>query len=98
MISKAQVEDRGLEMSGWYFGQKGTLAIDGVEIETQTWQDNIITADIRALPNGSHVAAVTNADGAVNRAVFSTSYKCGRRGEPGSVQYFLSGRGGPHAL
>ena len=73
LISKAQVEDRGLEMSGWYFGQEGTLAIDGVEIETQTWQDNIITADIRALPNGSHVAAVTNADGAVNRAVFSTS-------------------------
>ena len=73
MISKAQVEDRGLELSGWYFGEEGTLAIDGVEIETQTWQDNIITADIRALPNGSHVAAVTNADGAVNRAVFSTS-------------------------
>lgn len=73
LISKAQVEDRGLELSGWYFGQEGTLAIDGVEIETQTWQDNIITADIRALPNGSHVAAVTNADGAVNRAVFSTS-------------------------
>ena len=73
LISKAQVEDRGLELSGWYFGEEGTLAIDGVEIETQTWQDNIITADIRALPNGSHVAAVTNADGAVNRAVFSTS-------------------------
>ena len=73
LISKAQVEDRGLEMSGWYFGQEGTLAIDGVEIETQTWQDNILTADIRALPPGSHVAAVTNADGAVNRAVFSTS-------------------------
>lgn len=73
LISKAQVEDRGLELSGWYFGQEGTLAIDGVEIETQTWQDNIITADIRALPNGSHVAAVTNADGAVNRVLFSTS-------------------------
>ena len=73
LISRAQVEDRVLELSGWYFGQEGTLAIDGVEIETQTWQDNIITADIRALPNGSHVAAVTNADGAVNRAVFSTS-------------------------
>ena len=73
LISRAQVEDRGLELSGWYFGQEGTLAIDGVEIETQTWQDNIITADIRALPDGSHVAAVTNADGAVNRAVFSTS-------------------------
>ena len=73
LISKAQVEDRGLELSGWYFGEEGTLAIDGVEIETQTWQDNVITADIRALPNGLHVAAVTNADGAVNRAVFSTS-------------------------
>ena len=64
LISKAQVEDRGLEL---------TLAIDGVETGTQTWQDNVITADIRTLPNGSHVAAVTNADGAVNRVVFSTS-------------------------
>ena len=73
LISRAQVEDRVLELAGWYFGEEGTLAIDGVETGTQTWQDNIITADIRALPNGSHVAAVTNADGAVNRVVFSTS-------------------------
>ena len=73
LISRAQVEDRVLELSGWYFGQEGTLAIDGVETGTQTWQDNVITADIRTLPNGSHVAAVTNADGAVNRVVFSTS-------------------------
>ena len=69
------MEDRVLELSGWYFGQEGTLAIDGVETGTQTWQDNVITADIRTLPNGSHVAAVTNADGAVNRVIFSTSYQ-----------------------
>ena len=73
LISRARVEDRVLELSGWYFGQEGTLAIDGVETGTQTWQDNVITADIRTLPNGSHVAAVTNADGAVNRVMFSTS-------------------------
>ena len=73
LISRAQVEDRMLELTGWYFGREGTLAIDGVEIGTQTWQDNVITADIRSLPNGSHVAAVTNADGAVNRVMFSTS-------------------------
>ena len=73
LISRAQVEDRMLELAGWYFGREGTLSIDGVEIGTQTWQDNVITADIRSLPNGSHVAAVTNADGAVNRVMFSTS-------------------------
>lgn len=75
LISRAQVEDRVLELSGWYFGQEGTLAIDGVETGTQSWQDNVITADIGTLPNGSHVAAVTNADGAVNRVIFSTSYQ-----------------------
>ena len=56
LISKAQVEDRGLELSGWYFGEEGTLAIDGVEIETQTWQDNIITADIRVFSTSSQDA------------------------------------------
>ena len=93
LISRAQVEDRGLELSGWYFGQEGTLAIDGVEIETQTWQDNIITADIRALPNGSR-----GHPRASQRIACGGGHKCGRRGEPGSVQYFLPGRGGPHAL
>ena len=73
LISRAQVEDRMLELAGGDFGREGTLSIDGVEIGTQTWQDNVITADIRSLPNGSHVAAVTNADGAVNRVMFSTS-------------------------
>ena len=73
LIGRAQADERLLELAGWYFGREGTLSIDGVEIGTQTWQDNVITADIRSLPNGSHVAAVTNADGAVNRVMFSTS-------------------------
>ena len=73
LISRAQAEKQELRLEGWYFGAKGTLAVDGTVIETKAWQDDKIVANIRALPNGSHVATVTNEDGAVNRAVFSVS-------------------------
>ena len=73
LIAETEAEDQVLKLKGWYFGKSGTLTVDGVEVEVQNWQDEEIEAAVRGLPNGSHVAMVTNADGAVSRAVFSTS-------------------------
>ena len=73
LIAETEAEDQVLKLKGWYFGKSGTLTVDGVEVEAQKWQDGEIEAAVRGLPNGSHVAMVTNADGAVSRAVFSTS-------------------------
>ena len=75
LITRAEVKDQVLNLEGWYFGQKGTITIDGVEVEAGTWEDQNIEIPVRSLPNGSHVVAVTNEDGAVNRAVFSVSYE-----------------------
>ena len=74
LIERTEVKDQVLNLKGWYFGKSGTITVDGVEIEAQNWRDEEIEAAVRGLPNGSHVAVVTNADGAVSRAVFSTSY------------------------
>lgn len=73
LISSAQAEEGVLKVEGWYFGTGGTLAVDDREIETKRWEDGRIEANIGAIPNGSHVVKVTNADGAVSRAVFSAS-------------------------
>ena len=73
LIGRAQAENRVLKLAGWYFGSKGTLAIDGTEIPVRVWEDEQIEADIQSLSNGSHVVTVTNEEGAVSRAVFSFS-------------------------
>lgn len=75
LITRAEVKDQVLNLEGWYFGKKGTITIDGSEVEAGTREDQNIEIPVRSLPNGSHVVAVTNEDGAVNRAVFSVSYE-----------------------
>ena len=49
------------------------FAIDDKEVEALSWEDGAVRADVSGLSNGSHVVRVTNADGAVSRAVFSLS-------------------------
>ena len=74
LISKASAqEDGNLTVEGWYFGTAGTVAVDDKEIEAITWEDGRIQVNLSGIPNGSHVVRVTNADGAVSRAVFTTS-------------------------
>ncbi|MDO5455921.1 MAG: S8 family serine peptidase, partial [Eubacteriales bacterium] len=69
-----QQQKDSVTVEGWYFGsQAGTVAIDEREVEVLAWEDGKIRANISGIPNGSHVVKVTNADGAVSRAVFSTS-------------------------
>ena len=75
LISKVEAlpEDGSLTVKGWYFGTKGTVAVDDKEIEALSWEDGIIRVDISDISNGSHVVRVTNEDGAVSRAVFGAA-------------------------
>ena len=73
LISGAAVQEGKLTVEGWYFGTEGTIAVDDKVIGAQSWEDGKILADVSGLPNGSHVVRITNADGKVSRAVFSSS-------------------------
>ena len=73
IISYAEDVGGTLEVSGCFFGSYGELAIDDKVVTTSTWSDDMITASLEGIANGSHVARVTNPDGAVMRIVFSSS-------------------------
>lgn len=73
LISKVEARDGTLTVEGWYLGSEGKIAVDDREIEAKRREDGILEANITGLPNGSHVVKVTNEDGAVSRAVFSSS-------------------------
>ncbi|MBQ9033961.1 MAG: S8 family serine peptidase [Lachnospiraceae bacterium] len=77
LISRAAVQQDGtvmaLTVEGWYFGTQGRVAVDDREVEALAWEDGKVRVNISGIPNGSHVVKVTNADGAVSRAVFSVS-------------------------
>ena len=73
LISGAAVQEGKLTVEGWYFGTEGTIAVDDREIGALRWEDGKVLADVSGIPNGSHVVRITNADGKVSRAVFSSS-------------------------
>ncbi|MBP3892543.1 MAG: S8 family serine peptidase [Atopobiaceae bacterium] len=73
IITRATSEGEELTIEGFFFGDTGTLTIDGKEIATTSWDDALIGANVSSLglDNGSHVAKVTNADGAAMQMPFS---------------------------
>ena len=73
LIAKALWKDDELTVDGCFFGGSGKLFVDDVEAAAATWSDNAITASVSGLDNGTHVAKVVNADGAVSRVLFSCS-------------------------
>ena len=73
LIQTAEAQDRVLTVEGWFFGSKGKIEIDDREYEAKSWEDSRIEVNLGTLPGGSHVVKVTNEEGAVMRAVFSTS-------------------------
>ena len=80
LIAQAIWQDGELKITGCFFGGSGELFIDDADAETTTWSDNSISAFVDGLDNGTHVAKVVNADGAVSRVLFSYSsdYASGR--------------------
>ena len=70
----ATAEGGVLTITGWFFGESaGALEIDGAVVPPKSWGAEKITADVSSLSNGSHVAEITNVDGAVSRIVFAHS-------------------------
>ena len=73
LIHRAESDTKTLTVSGWFFGTSGSLEIDGEPVTATSWDDEQIQVAADELANGSHVVKVTNADGAISRAVFSYS-------------------------
>ncbi len=69
----AKVMDGALQITGAFFGDGGKLLIDEKETEVTEWEDGLVSADVKDLPNGTHVAEIVNGDGAVSRILFSSS-------------------------
>ena len=83
LISSAQTEDSLLTLNGYFFGEEGSLQIDGVPHSFCEWKDQIIKADLSGLSNGSHVAMVTKKGGERMQVLFSYSSDSGE----GSMLY-----------
>ena len=74
IVTKAVGRGGTLTVSGYFFGdQPGTLEVDDQQITPTSWSDNTITAHIAGISNGERLVAVTNADDAVMRLLFSNS-------------------------
>ena len=69
----AKSDGSTLTITGCFFGTSGSLAIDDKAVSPSSWKDGEIKANVSSLANGSHVAKITNSDGAVSRIVFAQS-------------------------
>ena len=73
LITRAEAVGETLAINGFFFGEGGVLEIDGEEVEVDSWMDGQILATVSGLSNGSHIARVTNPDGAMMQCPFSYS-------------------------
>ena len=77
LISSAKTDNSLLTLDGYFFGEEGSLQIDGVPYAVNDWKDQRITADLFGLSSGSHVAMVTKKGGERMQVVFSYSADSG---------------------
>ena len=73
LLQSAKSDGSTLTIKGSFLGASGSLAIDDKAVSPSSWKDSEIKASVSSLANGSHVAKVTNGDGAVSRIVFAQS-------------------------
>ena len=71
IIARAEADESTLSIAGYFFGDAGKLFIDDVAVKAASWATGKITASVRGLVNGSHVAKVVNSSGAISRIIFS---------------------------
>ena len=73
LITEARTDGDTLTIKGYFFGEKGTLTIDGEAASPSSWSENEITVSVEGLKNGSHEAKIVNPDNAVMSILFSAS-------------------------
>ena len=67
LISRAQAENRVLKLAGWYFGSKGTLAIDGTELTENLTKiellcDGVVVETVENVAPGAAVEITTTVE------------------------------------
>lgn len=77
LIQAAEARDRVLTVDGSFFGSSGKIEIDDREYEAKSWEDGRIEVNLGTLTGGPHVVKVTNEEGAIMRAAFSSSSENG---------------------
>lgn len=71
LFTSATETNGTLSLNGFFFGESGSLRIDGAEVAATRWTDQAITADVSAYEPGSHVAMVINSDNKRRQIIFS---------------------------